>query len=809
MAEPIKQQEYQNIDNYGIINQLIQEWVAKFMSDKESIHVAISRKAPRLLEWGMMSEVGNDLTVVTELALPFIDWKKENKCLVVDEAIYHGTTFEKILSLLDFVNPNWKDLAAMPLVVTTEALGSDDITSHLTRGLKIISPEEIPFFVDTIISKFFELGKPYDIEYPLFYVDFKKEITDSDVMSFLDRLAENQSQQYGIDKSKIDYFKVENYCREQDRTYYTYTYCTDYLYDKGFYGMAKPDFSKLRFFVRGNRLCVASMSPYTIPDQYIERRCKAFTGKFLEVWVKLFEKAYGDGHGIRGASQNAEYLYQWRKSMVMTINYLLSFQHFLKLKEAMLFVMGNDIDSRGFYQDPKDIQYLFGKEMTPCILQMLSGITSCEPNQAFLSLGKTVKSIIPSDYQKSYKFQMAADNFRKGQTENISLMLSSMFSSMHWLVEVQSRLMQRQDYSRLRFGESYASIQDRFQLVTNFSDTELLHGIHRGIDQRIDRGSIVPNYVKVKEGVAESWVRLFRSGENEDVFKDQLLRIMLTIVKSNFHFTGRQFMTRESLEYILSIFYFLEKEDKKLLQVPHVELHQKLFGLPWVPSFSVKSFMYEMKVRLGDKNVGLVAYAIDNDILKVDEFGYIVISSSSYVEKLIGGVPLDNEMQININKVVAFVENKVQLGTSVLTELNPLYEWDSSMLLSSFRQEVKKDILQVLCSDNFDLPSVKEATAAALTLVLRTVELSEEQYDESVTYYAVMQVWEQLAYQANIDEAISPILWKGLTRYLRREGKRFEDEKSCYNWLCQLGGFQQLMNLPKEELKGKLAEIVK
>lgn len=36
------------------------------------------------------------LHVVSELALPFMEMSQYNSCVVVDEAIYHGTTFSKV-----------------------------------------------------------------------------------------------------------------------------------------------------------------------------------------------------------------------------------------------------------------------------------------------------------------------------------------------------------------------------------------------------------------------------------------------------------------------------------------------------------------------------------------------------------------------------------------------------------------------------------------------------------------------------------------------------------------------------------------
>lgn len=806
------QHEYKNLTNYNDLNQLIKEWVDKFIADKESIHVAISRKAPRLLEWGLHGEFGNDVNVVTELALPFVDWKKETKCLVVDEAIYHGTTFEKILSLLQQVNSDWEQLCAMPLVVTTEALRSFEIESHLASVKKIIDNNEIPFFVDTIISKFFELGKPYDIEYPLFYIDFKHEITDGDMMDVLKKLAQLEASTRQLNSSEIDFYKVKNYSRERNREFVTYTYNTDYLYDHVGYGMAKPDFSKLRFFVKGSRLCIASMSPYIIPEQYISRESLLFGANLMPLWNEIYQVAKSSSLKAKALfNSDKEYSYQWNKSMVMAANYLLSFNQFLRIRKSLLLALGEQVEEKVFYHDKKDLCYLFGKELTEKLMPQLETLSEDETNGRFLSLGRTVKSVIPTDYSRSYNFQIGVDNLRNGQTENVSLMLSSMFSSMHWLIEVQSRMSAHRDYGRLRFGESYASITERLQSTTHFSQEDLSRAIHRGIDQRIDRGSVVPNYVRVEEGVFASWMRLFRSGENEDVLKDQLLRIILRLVRSYFDYIGKSFITRNALEYIFSVFYFLENKNAEIENTIHGCLNQKLFTLAMVPTFNLKTLMYEIKVQMGNQMIGLVDYAIDNSILKVDEFGYLITANSSYFERLSSGAPIDDEMQVVVNKVIASSSKYGELDDyEILEELNKWYEYDANLPLSQLHDEVYRKMMALLQSDVIDSSCLDDALGAATKFVARNSFLGELKYNESLTYYGVIQILKTVTdVHAELGEKMSKALYKVFVDYSKQKGKRFPNGKGCYNWLCQMKSLTNIMSIPQQELKEKLMYVVK
>ena len=167
-----KRQKSSFLQDYNTLDCLLQNWGERYFEKEDFLHIAISRKAPRLLEWVRLNGVeSNDIPVVTELALPFLNWHHINKVLVADEAIYHGTTFEKVLNLVANVKGDTTGIEAAPVVTTTEALNSDMIANALIEGTRIINQSTIPFYIDTIISKFFDLGKPYDVEYPLFYIE--------------------------------------------------------------------------------------------------------------------------------------------------------------------------------------------------------------------------------------------------------------------------------------------------------------------------------------------------------------------------------------------------------------------------------------------------------------------------------------------------------------------------------------------------------------------------------------------------------------------------------------------------------------
>ena len=815
------QQENIVLDNFEKLNLLIEEWKNSILNERIDLCVAISRKAPRLLEWSLGKQCGDGIPVITELALPFLDMVDYHQCIVLDEAIYHGTTFEKVLSLLEPANSHWKRLEAKPLVVTTEALSSDVIKSHLSSYNNIIEQNELPFFVDSVISKFLELGKPYDVEYPIVYIDLKHDITEEMLDSIMVNLSEIESDACHINKDDIHYYKVENYSHECNKIFFSYTYRTDYRFAHEEYGRMIPDFSKLRFYVRGNRLCIASIAPYTIPEQFIARNHRMFTGEFEDIWEMLYAKV--------GYGNNEEYEYQKTKSLVMATNYLLSYGHFLSLKGSLLEALDGYAEKVEFYQDKNDLIYLFGEVLANALLVKLENVQSFTLNGAALNLGKSKDAFIPDAYWINYNQQIALDNLRKGQTENASLMVSSIFSAMHWQVEIPSRKANYEDYSRLRFGESYASIKERLERVSN--ESNLLNAIHENIDQRIDRGSIVPNYVRVEFGIFSSWKRLFRSGENEDVAKDQLLRIVLSIIMDYFNMVGRNYVMRDVLEFILSIVYFAEQDlEKKILP-------EKLFGLPLRPSFNLERYMYEMNVMVDAEEVSILQYAEDNGILIEDRFKFISIANSAYVENLSKGCSLDNDMRVALNKIfsfVSYIDTEDRSYSEVLLDLlNGMYYEDSYVSFIDLKVKAKNVLREFILSSIFDEEQILECDSWCLMTFFRKVRpidkilsrdinesfkgelycylLSKWHKDEDRETYiyllSVLNLW-YYYHSRKVDQFFDQEIYDIFLSLVDGNNWRFSDGTECYKWLHFDGSYENVVNVGEDDLRSRLCELL-
>ena len=171
---------------------------------------------------------------------------------------------------------------AYPLVMTSEALANNNILKTLTTTTRI-DKSDIHFFIDTIISKFLTLGKPYDIEYPIFYIDLNCEVNEDIMSHILNTMGSHETIRHNVGLEDVCHFSTKTYSREMKRDYTSYTYLTDYLYRK-IPESLRPELSKLRFFSKGNRLCVVSMSPYRLNEANLVEHTDVLQGTLGEVW---------------------------------------------------------------------------------------------------------------------------------------------------------------------------------------------------------------------------------------------------------------------------------------------------------------------------------------------------------------------------------------------------------------------------------------------------------------------------------------------------------------------------------------------
>lgn len=652
--------------NYDDLNEILLSWY-KSLCEREGLCIAISRKAPRLLEWcSTYFHKEKSLQVVSEIAIPFIDLSVVKSCSLVDEAIYHGTTYSKVFNLVAKSNPSLK-VFAEPLVVTEEALsllGAAGVM--IEKDIPMITEGYANFFIDTVVKRFHEGLKPYDMEYPLLYVKLDKTIDDKFMMESLKRLEDIEKKTLNIDFG-VCHYNTQTYSREHDSVSTSYSYVFEYRFGDNLNPSQKPDFAKLRFSIKDNLLCIAVMTPYIISDFDIENEGRIFTGCLLPIWTKIYSES------LRHSIDDEEYQYQRKKSLVVLANYLLSFNNFLCMKENILLAFG----ATAAWLDYNDLRYLVGQKLSGEISSELNGIN--EPMHAlnvFELSGIIAQRYIPYTHREAYQRKTGMQNIL---AESLHEKVSNLFSAMHWEVEVNSRLNTPDTYySRLRFGESYESLAQ----ILNFANSTkegLRMELHKSIDSRIDSGSVVPNYVRI-ERLPNYWLRLFRSGENEDVDKDQQNRILLYMVRQYMQFSGNDTMPLAAVQMALLMMVY---EDRGR--------YSKYFCRR-VGFASVNNVASAM-VEIGGEQFNLLDKVTINGLFGLTEQNSIVIKENTDTLRLVDGNPLSTDMEIEIRDIVSFVydycENIVNWDIIRIMPVFALLAFDRDKLIAGVEKWTK------------------------------------------------------------------------------------------------------------------------
>ncbi|MCD7851182.1 MAG: hypothetical protein LUH63_16540 [Parabacteroides sp.] len=565
---------------------------------------------------------------------------------MADEAIYHGTTFERIYSLLltgfylSGGNRDRSNIESIPAVISAEPQGFEEFIKIKDEHSFKISEKEIPFYIDSLITGFQALGKPYDIEFPLFYIE--TGLSQEENISLAVGMAGALKKHFG--DNKVLSYTVDHWNRELQESennpgwakhIQNVSIVLDNLLstDKG---IVKPEFWKIRIFVKEGRICVASFAPHIIPGDYVSGDSSLFEGsaELKELWSEIYSKINffheeadidyqqfvtrnvaqedndaSDGRGVDyyWEQQKQEYQYHCKKTLIVSANYLLSFSYLTKVSTILRETLKNaDVASCDFITDLSDLQYLFGNKLALVLKEKLDSLifSSIKLQENIMSEVNQYE-LIPASYK---------DHFEK---ENVSLFLkchsvsqliSCNFSNQHRLIELESRNRYAL-YDRLRFGESFSSLYRKFILFT--TDEQILLRLHQGLDQRIDDGSIVPNYVCNLSLESSPFFRMFRSGENEDKQRDQLMRLVYHVV---WRLTTFRDVSRVSESLLLFVFHLV------FANAARVSAFRNLCGIQFKVEFDLNGKLKVLFFYGENEGQDLLQYAVDSDVLsKVED----------------------------------------------------------------------------------------------------------------------------------------------------------------------------------------------
>lgn len=640
----------------------LEKW-AETYNQPADLHCVISRKAPRLYECVTGNQDIQECPVVSEFAIPHVINKDTLSVNLADDAIYFGSTFEKVYgniltaACLKQAPLKKEKIKSFPVVASKSVRRLEKIL-NIQSVVEYISEELIPFYVDTIISKFYTLNKPYDIEFPIICCG----TTSKGKSTFINSLLQKENILKTENKIKGIY-EIKNYCSEKDNVYVNYTVLIKALPDLQ-YPNLQAEFQKIRIFLSDDKISFVSYAPSIIPDEYIVYNSPLFTNSmFSDIWNMVYNSAYAEGYEFK---YNADYLVrnesseilnkrQWdmqlfefeqlrKRSLVVFANYLLSFGRFLNALRDLDIVF-SDLSVESFKLEERDVAYLLGWDLGKKVSNELNLIL--QNKETFLESEISISEgyiplYIPEEFREKYNFHLEQDYY---YCDKISQRISSKFSIMHRFVEIESRKTDIVQYDRLRFGESFTSIYNPLMKFENFEIK-----LHHGIDKRIDGGSIVPNYICL--GTEKFfWGRYFRPGENEDRYKDQLGRFIIFVVD---HFMAEREVSQIPCWFFHVCFIFIN------LNIFRKKGLHNLCGVTFYSAFKDNEYM----VKFNDENnesYELLDYAINSRLLEIiDNNNFLQIVDNSYTNYLRTGLQFDQEIENEILECIGLINSLLE-----------------------------------------------------------------------------------------------------------------------------------------------------
>lgn len=491
------------------LEKLVEVLNSSIFSLDTDIVIALSRKGPRLLEYLRKEKGLKEFPVITEHSLPFLfdqisrESTKEYRIFIVDDAVYYGST---VLALKDEIESYIKMFALTNRVkiqgiyTCIKDKDSLDFGSIPVYADQQIRPGYGHFFVKEMMKNLRSLGKSLEVEFPEFSFTSTKEV---DIDLFLSLLKEN----FGEDKV----YKIDDPLGIPSITVI----------------LSQPKsatFRKLRMFVKGNRVSVVAIAPELVNTNLKLFRFVGF-GEDVAVndrWQEVVGLLNKVDEQFEDHSVNNRNLV---RTGVVLLNYFSSIDTFLNFKDkvidALRKVAGNLVDQ---YLDTLNLYYLVGnKTLVESITkawnlvmqeEMYFTIPNAEREEKLSNHIVFESSRLSNQEAKTLSMTNMVQVIN---SVSLSEALSAMFFNQSMMIERASRYVEVNRQSRLLFGYTYQYLwKSLWDYADRLESKDINYArIHQWVDIQIDNGSIVPQYIINSDHL--NWVRVLRTGENEDV----------------------------------------------------------------------------------------------------------------------------------------------------------------------------------------------------------------------------------------------------------------------------------------------------
>lgn len=578
------------------LKQLVKHLNDEIHSSDTDIVIALSRKGPRMLEYLRIYNSLKEFSFTTEHALPFIfeqisnNRDKKYRIFIVDDAIYFGSTIQNLYNEIKaYINAYKLDNVKIYAVVTaikasdSKTLSFDDALLLNYEGKEPLRAGYGHYFVKCLMNDFSKLNDTLEVEFPTIEYDLPSNVDEQTVEGAL------RKQYPETFKSELNGESKAKWCI--------------------ILGNGKTSaFNKVRIFMSADKLRFVFMNPH-----YFNNNEETLAGlmvrqgsPFREMWDEIqlhFKNVETEVHD----KFNNEIRRNRLRTQVILANYILSFNNYIVEKEKINAVVNClGIDDSTFEIKENNLTYLIGNSSLAA--NTIGRLKVAADSKISLDPILSVKEMTVNNDYVLESNSLPKDELAVLQNHNLVMIsksqdteetLSAMFNNLTILIEKWTRGTIYDDNYRLRFGYTMKNLTAFVHRYGQFKIEEpeqFQKDLHRWIDNRIDNGCIVPQYI-IDSG-SSTWMRVFRPGENEDLLLSHLARLILCVWNQANEILQVQKVNTYTFQSLLSVVIKTFKEELKEEE-----------------SYLQLGIDYKLLPYVGDKKRNIVEYMKDMYIL--------------------------------------------------------------------------------------------------------------------------------------------------------------------------------------------------
>lgn len=509
------------------LKEMVKHLNEEIHSSETDIVIALSRKGPRMLEYLKRYNSLKEFSFTTEHALPFIfeqisnNRDKKYRIFIVDDAIYFGSTIQNLYNEIKAYIDAYKLDNVKIYAVVTAIKASDSKTLNIDDALLLNYEGKEPlragyghYFVKCLMNDFSKLDNTLEVVFPTIEYDLPSNVDEQIVDE-------------AIKKQYPDAFRSEQNGESRAK------WCI--ILENG----KTSAFNKVRIFISANKLRFVFMNPH-----YFNNNEETLAGlmvrqgsPFREMWNEIQLHFKNVELDIRKEFNN-EIRRNRLRTQVILANYILSFNNFLVERDKINAIVGSlGIDENSYSIKENNLTYLIGN--VSLVANTIGRLKVAADSNLSLDPLLSVKEMTVSNDYVLESNSLPKDELEVLLNHNLVMIsksqdteesLSAMFNNLTILIEKWTRGTIYDDNYRLRFGytmKNLTAFVHRYGAFKIEEPEKFQTELHSWIDNRIDNGCIVPQYIV--DSASSTWMRVFRPGENEDLLLSHLARLVLCV----------------------------------------------------------------------------------------------------------------------------------------------------------------------------------------------------------------------------------------------------------------------------------------